>query len=51
MVENDDLFVTYEYVIPSKSQDWNIESIYVIKDTSMIISVKYLLYSNSNNKF
>ena len=43
IVEHDELFGTYRYVIYRKSRDWNIELFYVIKDTSLMISVKELL--------
>ena len=45
MAERYELFGIYKYVIPIKSQDWNIILIYILKDESMTLSVKELSFS------
>ena len=47
MVEEDKLFENYEDVLVEYSNEWKVDSIYVLKDASYILSVR----DNLHNKY
>jgi hypothetical protein len=48
MVEEDKLFENYEeFLVENSNEEWNVYSIYVLKDASYILSVR----DNLHNKY